>query len=140
LLPVRTIDEVERGIKKLLVDILHALLCQRTGVFAVLLAPFAEARVFAWGLGDGSGAAEHSTRTELQPELKILRIVGVLGLVFGIEVIKIAKELIEAMHGWEKLVGVAEMVLTELSGHVAQWLEQFGKRRVLLGYAFFCSR
>jgi len=42
----------------------------------------------------------------------------VLGLVLGIEVIEVAKELIKSMNGWEEIVGVAQMVLTELSGHV----------------------
>ncbi len=56
-----------------------------------------------------------------------------LRLVLGIEVVKIAKELVEAMNGGQELVAVTEMVLAELPGHVAQRLEQFGERRVLIG-------
>ena len=46
-----------------------------------------------------------------------------LRLVFGIEVIKIAEELIEAVDSGQELVAVAEMVLAELSGHIAERLE-----------------
>ena len=46
-----------------------------------------------------------------------------LGFLFGIEVIEIAEELIEAMHRRQELVAVAEVVLAELRGHVALRLE-----------------
>ena len=58
-------------------------------------------------------------------------------LVLGIEVIEIAEELVEAMHRWQKLVAVAEMVLAELSGRVALRLEQIGNGRVLVRQALF---
>jgi len=48
----------------------------------------------------------------------------VLRLVLGVEVIEVAKEHVEAVHGRQELVAVAEMVLAELSGHVAERLEQ----------------
>ena len=61
----------------------------------------------------------------------ILRIVGQLRLFFGVEVIEVAEELVEAVHGRQKLVAVAEVVLAELAGGVAERLEQLGNRRVL---------
>ena len=63
-----------------------------------------------------------------------------LRLVLGIEVVKVAEELIEAVNGRQELVAVAEMVLAELSGHVAKRLEQIGERRVLLRQSFLRSR
>ena len=61
-----------------------------------------------------------------------------LGLVLGIEVIEVAKKLVEAMDRWQELVAVAEMVLAELPGHIAERLEQLGERRILVGKAFLC--
>ena len=48
-------------------------------------------------------------------ELRVLRIVGVLRLLLGIEVIEVAEELVEAVVGRQELVLVAEMVLAELA-------------------------
>ena len=55
-----------------------------------------------------------------------------LGLILGIEVVKIAEELVEAVDGRKKLVAVTEVVLPELRGHVAERLEQLGERRILI--------
>ncbi len=54
-----------------------------------------------------------------------------LGLLLGVEVVQVAEELVEAVHGRQELVEVAEMVLAELPGRVAERLEQLGDRRVL---------
>ena len=45
--------------------------------------------------------------------------------------IEVAEELVEAVHGRQKLVAVAEMVLAELAGRVAERLQQLGDRRIL---------
>ena len=127
------VDEVERGFEEFLVDRLHALLGQRPGVLAFLLAPRAEARVLAGRLGVGRHAFQDAARAELRLELWVLRIVRVLRLFLGIEVVEIAEELVEAVHGRQKLVAVAEVVLAELAGHVALRLEQLRDRRVLVG-------
>ena len=137
LVPIRAVDEVEGGFKKLLVDRLHALLGERSGIGAALLAPLAETRILAWRLGDGRRAAQHAARTEAQPELGALRVVRVLGLVLRVQVVEIAEELVEAVNGRQEFVAVAEMVLAELPGRVALRLEQFGERRVLLRQPFF---
>ena len=129
---MRAIDEIERGAEEFLVDRLHALLRQRPGVLALLLAPRPEARIVAGRLRVGRDAFHHAARAEARLELRVLRIVGVLRLFFGVEVVEIAEELVEAVHGRQKLVAVAEMVLAELSGHVALRLEQFGERRILV--------
>ena len=90
-------------------------------------------------LGEGGRAAQDAARTEAELELQILRIVRVLGLVLGIEVIEVAKKLVEAMDRGQELVAVAEMVLAELPGHIAERLEQLGERRILVGKAFLSS-
>ena len=132
LVPVRSIDKVERGGEKFLVHCLHALLGKRAGIGAALLAPLAETRIFARRIRDGRRAAQNAARTETQLELSILRIVRVLGLVLGIQMIEIAEELVKTVDRRQKLIAVAEMVLAELSGHVTLRLEQLGERRVFL--------
>ena len=58
-------------------------------------------------------------------------IVDVLRLFLGIQVIQVAEELVEAVGGGQVLVLVAEVVLAELAGGVAQRLEQLGNGGVL---------
>src|SRR6202043_514384 len=67
LVPVRTADEVDRGPEELLVDRLHALLGERAGVLAFLLAPRPEARVVARRVGRGRDALENAARPEARP-------------------------------------------------------------------------
>jgi hypothetical protein len=57
-------------------------------------------------------------------EILLLRVVVHLRLLFGIEVIQIAVELIEAVQRWQILVAIAQVVLAELAGHVALVLQQ----------------
>jgi hypothetical protein len=47
-----------------------------------------------------------------------------LGLLLGVEVVEVAEELVEAMDRGQELVPVAEVVLAELPGGVAQRLER----------------
>ncbi len=49
--------------------------------------------------------------------------------------IQVAEELIEAIDGWQCLVAVADVVLAELSGGIAQVLEQPANRGVELAHA-----
>ena len=49
----------------------------------------------------------------------ILRIVEVLRLLLGVEVVEVAEELVEAVHRRQVLVAVALVVLAELAGGVA---------------------
>ena len=56
-------------------------------------------------------------------EVRIIRwAVRPLRLLFGIQVIQVAEELVEAVLGRQVLIAVAQMVLAELSGRVAQRL------------------
>ena len=104
----------QRLLGDLLVDRLHALLGERAGALDLLRA----VRV-------GPGV-DHAARAEPLPQLRVLEVVGVLGLVLGVEVVERAEELVEAVRGGQVLVEVAEVVLAELAGHVALRLEQLG--------------
>lgn len=79
---------------------------------------------------------EHATRPErLQESLavghhQVLRIILVFRFLFGVEVIEIAEELVEAVDRWQVFVEVAFVVLAELSGGVALPLENGGHRYV----------
>ena len=118
---LRSLHEVERLGVDLLVDRLHALARQRAGV------------------GDRAvgKAVDHAARAELLLELGALRVVGVLGLFFGVQVVEIAEELVEAVVGRQHLVAVAEVVLAELAGHVALRAQQ---RRRWSGRPSSCLR
>jgi hypothetical protein len=57
------------------------------------------------------------TRSEPLAELReflLGRVVILLGLLFGIEMVEVAEELIEAVIGGEKLIPIAEVVFAEL--------------------------
>ena len=115
----------------LVVDGLHALAGERAGVLDRLLADSAEARILGGVVAVGGPAVQHAARAELLPELRVLRVVGILRLLLGVEVIEVAEELVEAVDRRQELVAVAEVVLAELAGRVAAVLQQLGDRRVL---------
>ena len=117
-------QEIEGARGDLVVDRLHALDGQRAGVLDVSIAR---------GL-------DHAARSELLLELRVLRIVRVLGFLLGVEVVEVAEELVKAVVGRQHLVQVAQMILAVLRGHVALFLQQPGDGRVLYGYAFLCPR
>ena len=108
----------ERVLGHLVVDGLHALLGERAGVLDLLAALAVRP------------AVQHAARAEALLERRVLRIVRILRLFLGIEVIEVAEELVEAVHRRQKFVLVAQMVLAELAGGVAERLQQFGDGRV----------
>jgi hypothetical protein len=61
-------------------------------------------------------------------------IVGQFRFFLGVQVIEVAEEFVEPVHGRQVFIPIAEMVLAELTGGVAERLEQFGDGRV-----FRCS-
>ena len=63
-----------------------------------------------------------------------------LGFLLGIEVVQVAEEFVEAVVGRQHVVAVTEMVLAELSGHVALRFEQCGNGRIFFLHAFGCTR
>ena len=86
----------------LVVDRLHALLRERARVLDLLPA-----------LAIGP-AVEHAARSEPLLESRVLRVVRVLGLFLGIEVVEVAEELVKAVLRGQELVLVSQMVLAEM--------------------------
>ena len=132
---VLALDEVDGARGDVVVDRLHPLLGQRTGVLAHLLADLAEARIDGRIVLVRGLAVQHAARAELGAEGRVLRIVRQLRLFLGVEVIEVAVELVEAVDGGQELVAVAQMVLAELAGRVALRLQQLGDRRIFLAQA-----
>ncbi len=114
----RFLQVVERGGQELLVDGLHALLAEGARVLDLLRA-----------IGVGP-AVQHAAGLVLLDHLGIFEIVLVLELLLRVEVVERAEELVESVRGRQRLVGVAQVVLAELRGHVALLLEQLGNRHV----------
>ena len=125
LLPLHVVDG--RG-RRLVVDRLHPLLGQRAGVLDRLLADLAEARVFGRIVHVGRLAFQHAARAELGEVRGVLRIVGQFRLFLGVEVVEVAEELVEAVDGGQRRVAVADVVLAELAGGVAEALQQAADR------------
>ena len=127
------LDEVDARAGGLVVDGLHPLGGQRPGVVDTLLAGRTEPLVDPIGglLGRPGmdDAAGHQMAAQ-QRRLFLGRVVGVLRFLFGVEVIKVAEELVEAVRGGQVLVEVAEVVLAELPGGVSQRFEQLCDRGV----------
>ena len=124
---------VERPGGDFFVHRLHALPGERTGVLDRLLADLAEARVIGGIVLVRREAVQDAARAELRLEGRVLRVVDVLRFFLGVEVVEIAEPLIEPVHRGQHVVAVAEVVLAELAGRVAERLEQLGERRVCLG-------
>ena len=64
-------------------------------------------------------------------EVLRVRIVHFLGFLLGVQVIQVAEELVEAVHGRQVLVAITEVVLAELAGAIAERLERLGDGDVL---------
>src|SRR5436190_706103 len=63
-----------------------------------------------------------------------------LRLLLGVEVVEVAEELVEAVDGRQIFVAVAEVVLAELAGGIAERLERFGDGNVSRLKAHGCAR
>ena len=97
-----------------------------------LLADLAEARVDGRVVLVRGLAVQHAARAVLRAERRVLRIVRQFRLFLGVQVVEVAVELVEAVDRRQELVAVAEVVLAELAGGIAQRLEQLGDGRVFL--------
>src|SRR5262245_47314667 len=77
---------------------------------------------------------DHASGAELLLEVRKILFRGVvrlLRILFGVQVIEVPEELIEAVGGGQVFVEVAKMVLPELAGCVSERFEQLRNRRVL---------
>lgn len=111
---------IDCGVSDLVIDGHHPLLVQRPGVLDGLLADRSVLRVVGLGGYLGGGLAlEHTSwmrqRVE-ERELVLVRIVLLLRFFLGVEVIRVAEELVKPVHSRQVLVQVAEVVLAELPG------------------------
>ena len=103
-----TLHEVEGLLVHFLVNGLHTLLGERSGVLDATVGK---------AVYDAAGA-------EFLFEIGVLRVVGILGFLLGVEVVEISKKLVEAVVGREHVVAVAEVVFSELAGDIALRLKQ----------------
>src|SRR5215467_6959459 len=97
-------DEVFGRGDKLFVACFHSLAIERAGVFDPLLPYAAPARLFGRVVLGGGIAVQDPARAELVSEPFFLWIIAVLGIFFGVEVIQVSEELVEAVHRRQKLV------------------------------------
>jgi hypothetical protein len=77
-------------------------------------------------------ATQHAAGPEFFLELRILRIIGILGFLFGVQVVEVAEKYVEAVHGGKKIISIAEVILAELPRGIAERIEQFGNGRIFL--------
>ena len=104
---------------------------ERPGVLDRLLADLAELLVDCRIVLVGCLALQHAARSVFLSERGILRIVVILGLFLGVQVIEVAEEFVESVNRRQMLVAVAEVVLAELAGGVAEALHEFPDRGIL---------
>ena len=136
-----TVDEIDRSANQFVVDVFHAefgvgihirVRRQRTAIGDGLLADLAPAGVSRRIVHVGRLGFHDIARAEAGEEFGALRIIGLIRLFHRVEVVENAVEFVEAMHGGQEFVAVAEMVLADLRRRVAEWLEQFGDGRILV--------
>ena len=101
---------------------LHPLRIKRAGVLDALLADLAPARLHRRIVAVGRPGMDHVAGTDFGQQR--LRVVAVGRVFHRVEVIEVAIELIEAVHGRQELVEVAEVVLAELAGGVAHGFQR----------------
>ena len=118
---VRVADELNGAVGGVVIHRLHALARQRAGVLDLTVGLRVQHAARAERLAEGAAVGE----------LHVARIVLVLRLFLGIQMVEVAVELVEAVVGGQMLVAVPEVVLAELSGSVAEVLQDDGDGGVL---------
>ncbi len=127
-------DELDRGGNGLVVDGFHALLGECSGVFDLLTGDSAVFVVDGGGLDHPARAEDLLEGTTVRHD-QVSGIVLVLRLFLGVQMIEVAEELVEAVVRRQMLVEVAEVVLAELPGRVALFLEKRSDGSVLFLHA-----
>ncbi len=59
---------------------------------------------------------------------QLLRVGRMRTVLHGVEVIEVAEEFVEPVHGGQELIEIAEVVLAELAGGITQVFERRGNR------------
>ena len=130
---LRLVDELECVLEDLVVDRLHPLGREWPRVLDLLLADLAPARLDGRVIAVLGPAVQHVAGTDRVLQLR--RVVAMERVLHRVQVIEIAEELVEAMHGGQEFVSVAKVVLAELAGGIPQRLEGRGDGRRLRRYA-----
>ena len=95
--------------QELFIHRLHALLCQRAGIFDAAIGV----------------TVQHAPGAEVFPEVGKVFFRGVipqLRLFLGVQVIEVAEELVEPVVSGQEFILIAEVVLAKLTGGIAQGL------------------
>ena len=133
LVGARLVDELQRVVEDFVVDRLHPLGIERAGVLDPLLADLAPARLFGGIVAIRGPGMDHVARAD--HVLQRLRIVPMRRVLHRVQMVEVAEELIEPVHGRQEFVEIAEMVLAELAGGVSHGLEDLRDRYRLVGNA-----
>jgi hypothetical protein len=120
----------EGRVGEFVVNCAHALYGQRAGVLDFLRTHFSKYRVDRGVIFVSSPTVNDAARQKKRSEPWVFRIIGVFWLLFGVQVVQIAEELIKTVDTRQKLIAVAQMVLAELGGRVSQGLQDLGHGRV----------
>ena len=96
-------------VEDFVVDCFHSLRIEFTGVLNLLLTDFAPARHYRLVIRFGGPAVDHIARADLI--LQRLRVVPVRRVFHRVQVVEVSEKFVEAVHGWQKLIQIAEMIL-----------------------------
>ncbi len=83
----------------------------------------------------GRLAFQDAARAEFGAIGRVLRIVGQFRFFLGVEMVQIAEELVEAVHGRQRFIAIANVVLAELARGIPEVLEQPADRGIQLTHA-----
>src|SRR5262249_15953848 len=119
---------------------LHSLLGERSGILNRLFTDLAELLVDSRVVLVGSLALQYAARPEFLSEVRVLGIVRIVGLFFGIEMVEVSEELIESVHSGQMLVAVAEVVLAELPGGITEIFHELSNRGIVEAETKRCAR
>lgn len=84
-------------------------------------------------------AFQYAARTEPGQELRIFRVVLVLGFLFGVQVIEVADELIKTVHRRQELIAIPKVILAKLACHIAFGSQKLGNGRVFGRQPLLCA-
>ena len=83
---------------------------------------------------------DDAARTKALFKFWVLWIVRIFRLLLRVQVVKISKELVKAMRGWQHVIAVTKMILSKLASHVSLRLQKCGDGWVFLFHAFGRAR
>jgi hypothetical protein len=137
--PILALDEIRRGSDELVVASFHTLAVEWAGVFDPLLANAAPTRFVGRVVFLGCPGMDDTARAEGLVEVRkiLLRgIVGLLRILFGVEMVEVPEEFIEAMIRRQHMVQVTEVVLAELPGGIALIFEERRNGHAFVRHAY----